>query len=199
MGVISNALILAFSTLGGLYLLAVLLRFLLQIAKADFYNPVSQAVVRITDPMVRLFRKIIPGYRGVDFSTLVLALMVEAIAICVLIVLHGGSIPGPGYIITWSFVGVLYFIINIYYYAIIASIIMSFVMLFSGNMNPHPMLRVIWQLTEPVMAPIRKVIPAMGGLDFSPIFIFLAIQIVQSFLISSFGITEQHARVILGI
>lgn len=199
MGVIGNSLILLFNTLGGLYLLAVLLRFLLQVAKADFYNPVSQSVVRITDPMVRVLRNFIPGYRGVDFSALVLALLIEAVAICVLILLYGGSLPGPGYIITWSFVGVLYFIINIYYYAIIASIIMSFVMMFSGNMNPHPILRVIWQLTEPIMAPIRKIIPPMGGLDFSPIFIFLAIQIIQSFLISSFGISEQHAMVIIGI
>lgn len=199
MGVIGNSLILLFNTLGGLYLLAVLLRFLLQVAKADFYNPVSQSVVRITDPMVRVLRNFIPGYRGVDFSALVLALLIEAVAICVLILLYGGGLPGLGYIITWSFVGVLYFIINIYYYAIIASIIMSFVMLFSGNMNPHPILRVIWQLTEPIMAPIRKIIPPMGGLDFSPIFIFLAIQIIQSFLISSFGISEQHAMVIIGI
>ena len=198
MGAIINSLILLFNTLGGLYLLAILLRFLLQIAKAEFYNPVSQSVVKITDPLVRVLRNFIPGYRGVDFSTLVLALIIEAVAICVLVLLYGDSLPGVGYVITWSFVGILYFIINIYYYAIIASIIMSFVMMFSGNMNPHPILRVIWQLTEPVMAPIRKIIPAIGGLDFSPIFIFLAIQIIQSFLISSFGIT-QHAKVIIGI
>ena len=163
MGVLGSTTALLFNTLGGLYLLAILLRFLLQIARADFYNPVSQAVVKITDPLVRIFRTIIPGYKGVDFSCLVLALVIEAIAICTLIYLYGGNIPSVGFIITWSFVGILYFMINIYYYAIIASIIMSFVMLFSGTMNPHPLLKLVWQLTEPVMAPVRKVIPAMGG------------------------------------
>lgn len=195
----TNALTLIFSTLAGLYLLAVLLRFLLQVAKADFYNPVSQSVVRVTDPMVRVFRTFIPGYRGIDVSCLILALVVEGISICVLIMLYGGMIPSVGYVVTWSFVGVLYFIINIYYYAIIASIIMSFIMLFSGNMNPHPILRVVWQLTEPVMAPIRKIVPPLGGLDFSPIFIFIAIQLLQGFLIDVFGITPQHAAVIIGI
>jgi YggT family protein len=63
------------NTLGGLYLLAVLLRFLLQVAKADFYNPVSQSVFKITDPLVRIFQKIIPGYRGIDFSCIILALV----------------------------------------------------------------------------------------------------------------------------
>jgi YggT family protein len=187
------------NALAGIYLLAVLLRFLLQIAKADFYNPVSQAVIKITDPAVKLLRHIIPGYRGIDFSTLVLAFIVEALSICGLILIYGGSIPALANIVTWAFVGVIMFIIKIYYYAIIASIIMSFVMMFSGNTSPHPLLQLVWQLTEPVMSPVRKVIPAMGGMDFSPIFIFIAIQIVQSFLISAFGLTGQHALVIIGV
>jgi len=94
---------------------------------------------------------------------------------------------------------VIYFIVNIYYYAIIGSIIMSFVMLFSGNMNPHPILRLIWQLTEPVMGPVRKVVPPMGGLDFSPIFIFIIIGLIQNLLIETFGISEQIAAVVIGI
>ena len=190
---------LIFSTVTGIYLLAVLLRFLLQVAKADFYNPVSQAVTKITDPVVRILRTVIPGYKGIDFSSLVLAFVVEAVAICVLIILYGGTIPGAGFIITWAFVGVVLFIVNIYYYAILASIIMSFVMMFSGSTNPHPLLLLVWQLTEPVMAPVRKVIPSMGGLDFSPIFIFLAIQIIQNFILTTFSINQQHALVIIGI
>jgi YggT family protein len=76
---------------------------------------------------------------------------------------------------------------------------MSFVMMFSGSMSPHPILRLIWQLTEPVMAPIRKVVPPMGGMDFSPIVIFIGIQLIQNLLITSFGITNQQATVIIGI
>lgn len=199
MNVMGSSAALIFSTLTGIYLLAVLLRFLLQVAKADFYNPVSQSVIKITDPMVRILRTFIPGYKGIDFSSLVLAFIVEAIAICVLIILYGGSIPGAGYIITWAFVGVILFVVNIYYYAILASIIMSFVMMFSGSTNPHPLLLLVWQLTEPVMAPVRKIIPSMGGLDFSPIFIFIAIQIIQNFILTTFGINQQHAMVIIGI
>lgn len=199
MGVFGSSAALIINALGGLYLLAVLLRFLLQIAKADFYNPVSQAVVRVTDPLVRVFRNFIPGYRGIDFSTLILAIALEAVAICVLIILYGGSIPSVGFVVTWAVVGVIYFIVNIYYYAIIGSIIMSFVMLFSGNMNPHPILRLIWQLTEPVMGPVRKIVPPMGGLDFSPIFIFIIIGLIQNLLIQTFGISEQIAAVVIGI
>ena len=191
---------LIFSTVTGIYLFSVLLRFLLQVAKADFYNPVSQAVIKITDPMIRVLRTVIPGYKGIDVSSLVLAFVIEAVAICTLIILYGENISNIGYtnIVTWAFAGVLLIIIKIYYYAILASIIMSFVMMFSGNTNPHSLLLLVWQLTEPIMSPVRKIIPSMGGLDFSPIFIFIAIQIIQNFILTTFGVGP-YAAVIIGI
>ena len=199
MGQVGSALAQIFNTIAGLYLLFVVARFLLQLAKADFYNPISQAVFRATDPVVRVLRSFIPGYKGVDFSSLILAFIVQFLAISVTILLYGGSIPSVGFIITWSFIGILNFIILFYYYALIASIIMSFVMMFSGNMNPHPILLLVWQITEPIMAPFRKVIPPMGGLDFSPIFIFLIIGLIRNFIYQTFGVNDQIALVVIGL
>ena len=199
MGQVGSALAQIFNTIAGLYLLFVVARFLLQVAKADFYNPISQAVFKATDPVVRVLRSFIPGYKGVDFSSLILAFIVQFIAISVTVLLYGGTIPSIGFIITWSFIGVLNFIILFYYYALIASIVMSFVMMFSGNMNPHPILLLVWQITEPIMAPFRKVIPPMGGLDFSPIFIFLIIGLIRNFIYQTFGVNEQIALVVIGL
>ena len=199
MGQAGSALAQIFNTIAGLYLLFVVARFLLQVAKADFYNPISQAVFKATDPVVRVLRSFIPGYRGIDFSSLILAFIVQFIAISVTILLYGGAIPSVGFIITWSFIGVLNFIILFYYYALIASIVMSFVMMFSGNMNPHPILLLVWQITEPIMAPFRRVIPPMGGLDFSPIFIFLIIGLIRNFIYQTFGVNEQIALVVIGL
>jgi len=199
MGQAGSALAQIFNTIAGLYLLFVVARFLLQVAKADFYNPLSQAVFKATDPLVRVLRSFVPGYKGVDFSSLILAFIVQFLAISVTILLYGGDIPSVGFIITWSFIGVLNFIILFYYYALIASIVMSFVMMFSGNMNPHPILLLVWQITEPIMAPFRKVIPPMGGLDFSPIFIFLIIGLIRNFIYQTFGVNEQIALVVIGL
>ena len=199
MGQAGSALAQIFNTIAGLYLLFVVARFLLQLAKADFYNPISQAVFKATDPVVRVLRSFIPGYRGVDFSSLILAFIVQSLAISVTILLYGGAIPSVSFIITWSFIGVLNFIILFYYYALIASIVMSFVMMFSGNMNPHPILLLVWQITEPIMAPFRRVIPPMGGLDFSPIFIFLIIGLIRNFIYQTFGVNEQIALVVIGL
>ena len=199
MGQAESALAQIFNTIAGLYLLFVIARFLLQVAKADFYNPISQAVFKATDPVVRVLRSFIPGYKGVDFSSLILAFIVQFLAISVTILLYGAAIPSIGFIITWSFIGVLNFIILFYYYALIASIVMSFVMMFSGNMNPHPMLLLVWQITEPIMAPFRRVIPPMGGLDFSPIFIFLIIGLIRNFIYQTFGVNDQIALVVIGL
>ena len=199
MEVIGSSAALIFSTIAGLYLFFVILRFLLQVARADFYNPISQSVFKVTDPMVQIFRSFIPGYKGIDFSSLILAFFVECIAIVGLIILYGGNIPSISFVITWGFLGVLNFIVTFYYYALIASIIMSFVMMFSGNTNPHPILQLIWQITEPIMSPVRKIIPPMGTIDFSPIFIFLLIGLIRDIIYNSFGVTEQIALVVIGL
>lgn len=168
------------STLGSLYLLAILLRFLLQLSRADFYNPITQMIVRATDPGVQVFRKFIPGFRGVDFSSLVFALLVQCAFISALILFAGISLPGPGLIVTWALVGLLSFILNIYFWGLLISIVASFIAPFSA----HPALVLVRQLVEPVMAPFRRLLPSMGGLDLSPIFVFLSLQIIRIVLIN---------------
>tara|TARA_R110002072_G_scaffold269868_2_gene429398 strand:+ start:134560 stop:135138 length:579 start_codon:yes stop_codon:yes gene_type:complete len=183
MEAIGNIGSLLVSTLGTLYLMAILLRFLLQLSRADFYNPITQMIVRFTDPGVQIFRRFIPGFKGIDFSSLVFAIIVQCAAICALIYLAGFSLPGVGLILTWALVGILNFVLNIYFWGMLISIIASFIAPFSG----HPALVLVRQLTEPVMAPFRRLLPSMGGLDLSPIFVFLAIQIIRITLVLPAG------------
>lgn len=192
MGAIGNVGVLLVQTLGGLYLLAILLRFLLQIARADFYNPFTQAIVKVTDPAVRIFRRFVPGYRGVDFASLVLALLLQCVFTTLLMILEGERISGLGQVITWSVLGLLSFVLNIYFWSMIVSIIASFIAPYSA----HPALSLIRQLTEPLMGPFRRLLPSMGGLDLSPIFVFLALQIIRTVLIMPAGV---NPTVVLGI
>lgn len=171
------------STLGTLYLMAILLRFLLQLSRADFYNPITQLIVRFTDPGVQVFRRFIPGVRGIDLSSLVYAILFQCAATYALIYLGGFQLPGFGLVLTWGLAGILNFILNIYFWSMLISIVASFIAPFSG----HPALVLVRQLTEPVMAPFRRLLPAMGGLDLSPIFVFLAIQIVRIVLVLPVG------------
>lgn len=183
MNALGNVGSLLVSTLGTLYMLAILLRFLLQLSRADFYNPITQMIVRFTDPGVLVLRRIIPGFRGIDFATLVFAFLVECALICALILMAGIALPGIGLIVTWAFAGILNFILDIYFWSLLVSIVASFIAPFSD----HPALVLLRQLTEPVMAPFRRLLPAMGGLDLSPIFLFLSIQIIKIVIVAPIG------------
>jgi YggT family protein len=169
--------------MGTLFMMAVLLRFLLQISRADFYNPITQMVVRVTDPGVQLVRRFIPGFKGVDFATLVFAMLVQCTLICVLILIAGFDLPGVGLVMTWAVGGIINFILDIYFWSLLVSIVSSFIAPFSE----HPALVLVRQLTEPIMAPFRRLLPSMGGLDLSPIFVFLAIQILKIVLVEPMG------------
>jgi YggT family protein len=179
---LAQTLTLIIKSLGGLFLLAVLLRFLLQAVRADFYNPVSQAIVKVTAPVLLPFRRIIPGYRGIDFASLVLALVLNSV-FTALLVLIAGYMPEIGIVVAWAFIGLVGFFLKIYFWSLIISIIASFVAPFSGN----PVLLVVYQILEPIYSRIRRIIPPMGGLDLSPIFIFLAINVVEIMVIGTLG------------
>ncbi len=168
-------------TVFGLYLLAILLRFLLQIARADFYNPICQMIVKITNPALRPLRRIIPGLGGLDVSALVLGLIVQAVGIFLILMLHGYGLPNILLVLGWSLTGMLALVLNIYFFALIAVIILSWV----APQTRHPAATLIFQLVEPIMRPMRRIIPSLGGLDLSPIFIFIAINLIKILVIGN--------------
>ena len=189
---IGNLLI---QTFFNLFLVAVLLRFLLQIARADFYNPISQFLVRATNPLLKPLRRVIPGVLGIDMASLVLALLVEMATIALIFVVFGVGVPGLLLLLIWSVIGCVAMVVNIYYIAILASIILSWVAM--GSYNPTIML--VNQLAEPVLAPFRKLLPPIGGLDLSPILVFLAINVVQIMLRHFAAMVGLPARFVLGL
>lgn len=165
-------------TLVSLYLLALLLRLLLQLARADFYNPISQFLVTVTQPVLAPLRRLIPSVGKIDSATIVAVLVLQMITTAILLLIKGYSLPNPLSLVIWGALGTIGIVVNIYFFGIIASIIISWVA--PGSYNPTILL--LRQLTEPVMAPFRKLIPSMGGLDLSPIFIILAINVLRIIL-----------------
>lgn len=178
MGPMTEAIVFIVQTLFHLYMLVVLLRFLLQVARADFYNPVSQFIVKVTNPPVKPLRRIIPGLAGLDLASLLLALMIQIVAISTVTLLLGYGLLNPLQLLLWAVVGTISFIVNIYIFSLIIAVIASWVA--PGSYNPALML--ISQLLEPVVGPIRRIMPDLGGIDISPIFVFLLLQVVQIFL-----------------
>lgn len=177
MSLLSEIGIYLLQTLGNLYLLVVMFRFLFQLARVDFYNPVSQFVVKATNPLVLPLRRVIPGLAGIDLSSLVLALVVSFITTYTSALLLG-ALLNPFLVIGWCLLGLLSLACWIYYIGLFVIIILSFV----APHSRHPMAVLVQQLLYPLCRPFQKILPPMGGIDFSPILIFISINIVQMVL-----------------
>jgi YggT family protein len=174
----ANAGVFLIQTFAGIYFILILLRFLMQVSRVDFYNPICQGIVKITDPPVKPLKRIIPTVRGVDFATLLVAMVVQLLAISLIMLLKGGWLFHPTYI-AWTLVGMVSTIFDIYFFALIIMVIASWIAPYSN----HPAMALVTQLTEPVCAPARKLLPPMGGMDFSIILVFVAITLIDSYLV----------------
>lgn len=176
-------------TLVTLYLGILLLRQLLQWCRADFYNPLSQFVVKATHPLVGPLRRVIPALGPVDTATVLLAVVTEVLAITLLALLNGVlALVNPLQLLLWALIGIASLLVNLYFVLFIVMIVLSWVAPYSR----HPGALLAWQLTEPVMAPFRKIIPPIGGLDISPIFVFIIINVLN-------GIVLPHVAAATGL
>jgi YggT family protein len=178
---ISDYLLQLLQTALNLFLLAVILRFLLQTVRADFYNPISQFLVRITNPLLKPMRGIIPGFGGLDTAALTLALAIQILAIVLALLFKGQALPNIFLLVVWGVLGIVGMVVKFYFFALLATIILSWVA--AGSQNPAVAL--LHRFTEPVMAPFRRILPPMGGLDLSPILVFVTINILQILLLNA--------------
>jgi YggT family protein len=150
-------------------------RFLLQVCRVDFYNPISQGIVKATDVVLKPVRIVLPGYRNIDFAALVAALAANVLMTVAAGAIAGQQIAGAVQILTDGGLAIILLCLRIVRWSILIVIIASFIV--QGNY--HPALAMLQQLTEPVLAPARKLLPPMGGLDFSPILVFLLIGVIE--------------------
>lgn len=174
----TNAGVYLIQTFFGIYFILIMLRFLMQVCKVDYYNPLCQGIVRITDPAIKPLRRVLPTVRGVDFATLTVAFIVQLIAVILVMLIVGGYPFLPEYI-AWVFLGMFSIIFDIYFFALLIMVISSWIAPYSN----HPVLTLINQLTEPLCRPARKLLPPMGGIDFSIILVFVFISLIDNFLV----------------
>lgn len=172
-----------------LFCLAAMLRFIVQAVRADFYNPICQAIVKITDPVLKPIRMAIPTMGGLDLASLLVALLLQ---IALLMLLYSG-IPAMTAVLVAPF-RLLMLVFDIYFWSLLIVVILSWVS--PGNRHPGAML--LYQITEPLLAPVRRLIPPVGGLDFSILVVFLLLMVVREFLVpgiaAEFGIPRPLLR-----
>lgn len=173
----ANALSYLVGTLIDLYVAAVLLRLLLQWVRADFYNPLCQFLVKVTDPVLVPLRRVIPSIKRLDTASVVLMLVLEIFGVWIITKI--GSVPmSAQQIIFFSATKLIMTLLMTYFFLIIAMVILSWV----GQRMRHPVIPLVYQLTEPVLRPFRKIIPAIAGIDLSALFALITIRFLMLLL-----------------
>lgn len=170
----TNPLIFIIATLFHLYAFALILRFVLQWVQADFYNPLSQFVVKITSPVVTPARRLIPGYKGMDLATLLVCYLILALSQFIIQTL--GDYPlTPMSVGILAITDLVSLIIDLFFYAILVQALISWIN--PGNFNP--ITSVLASVTSPVLRPVQKFIPPLGGMDISPIFAMIGLKVIE--------------------
>lgn len=164
----------------GIYLMLVLLRFLFQLVRADFYNPISQSIFTVTNPPLRFLRKFVPGFAGIDWPSIILLFSIQALEIVLIALLLTGQMPSPAALFVLCLAHLLRLTAYIYMFFIIVIVVISWV-------NPgayNPLTVIIYQVTDPVMREVRRRIPATAGLDWSPMVVLLGIYLFLSLIVT---------------
>ncbi len=175
---VTDPIILVIDSIASLYILAVLLRFLLQWCGAAFYNPISQFLVKVTHPPLRLLRRFVPAIGKIDTSSLILILMLQMLANFTILILKGVSID-IGALTILSITDLVSLLINIFIFAIFARAMLSW-------LNPgayDSATSILVSLTDPLLNMCRKFIPDLGGIDLSPLAVLLFLQLAKMMIL----------------
>ncbi len=173
-----NALIFLLDSLLTLALFVFLARLLLQWARADFRNPIAQAVVRLTNPLILPLRRVLPPVGKVDTASVVAVVLVAVIKVAILWPLTTYGTPGPEQWVRYIALELLNALLSTYLYAIILYALLSLIA--PGGYSP--LQSVLASVCEPVLRPFRRVIPPIAGIDFSPLWAILIIKAIQLWL-----------------
>lgn len=183
------------NTLINIYLFLLMLRFLLQASRADYYNPLSQSVVKVTQPVVKPLQGLLRPIGRFDLATLGAGFIIKAISIVAIVQIALGAMPPLGGVAIASLAALASAILKIYFFALIGMIILSWV----APQASHPGALLIFQLVEPIMAPVRKVIPPLGMIDLSPIVVFIAINLLDGIVVGSLARAAGVSGALVGL
>lgn len=174
----TNPLVFLIKTLLGIYTTLLVLRFLLQWARADFYNPISQFVVKVTSPVLKPVRRLVPSIKGMDTSSMLVAWIIKAIELLLIALLVGaGSLSWLAPL--WAIPALIKLVLNIFLFAIIIRVILSWV-----NPDPYnPAVSLLGRLTDPLMLPAQRLMPPIGGIDLSPMVVMIVLVLLQMLLL----------------
>lgn len=183
MNPLSNAGVFLVSTIFGLYILAIMLRLILQMVRADFYNPVSRFIVKITNPPLKPLRRFIPGFAGIDMASVLVMLVLQMLEFFIISLMRNFPSPDILGLILYSVIELITLGFYVFLFSIFILAILSWIN--PGQYNPVNTL--LQQISEPVLRPARRLLPPMSGMDLSPLLAIVALWLVKLLLLDPLG------------
>lgn len=175
----SNAGIFLIQSIFDLYIFILLLRIVLQWVNISNHNPLFILIAKLTNPPLRPICRLIPSLNGIDFAAILLLLGLEMIKIAFLVWLQINATPHLIGLFVLGFAEVLNQLINIFFYAVIAVTILSWI----TPLAHGPIIEILVRVSEPLIKPIRRVLPNISGLDFSPLFLIIGLKLLSILLV----------------
>ena len=178
-----------------LAMLFIAVRFLAQLCGVSGYNPISMTLRRVTNVIVLPLSRLLPSGNRFSPGALFALILIQVVFIALMFGLMG-QLDDFNVLqaFIWSVLGAAGLLVSVIFYSVIAMIVVSFL----APQSSHPAVEFIWELTEPVMAPLRQVLPPMGGLDFSPIILFIALNVIRV-LLGHMAVAVGMPRFVVGI
>lgn len=188
MNPLSNAGVFLISTLLGMYILAIMIRLILQMVRADFYNPVSRFIVKITNPTLKPLRRLIPGFAGIDMASIIFMLALQMLEFFIITLMRNFPTPDLIGLTLYAFVELVTLGFYVFLFSIFILALLSWI-----NPGQHsPVNNLLHQITEPVLRPVRNFLPPMSGMDLSPMFAMVGLWLLKLLLLDPIGLWAQN-------
>ncbi|MBT4836527.1 MAG: YggT family protein [Methylococcales bacterium] len=179
-GYLTNPLVFLVKFFFEFYILLIMLRIVFQWFKADFYNPISQFIDKMTSPVLKVMHKFLPTLGRIDSAAVLLLISLQMLEFLIIISLQNTSVSIPIIgLLLYSIGELLDLLINVFIFSIFIQIIISWI-------NPglyNPVVSILYSITEPIMAPARKLLPPISGMDLSPLLVLIALQILAMLIV----------------
>ncbi len=184
---LTNAIVFLIKTLFNLYLYVLIIRLLLQWFNARYHNPFSQFIVKLTQPLIKPLRRFLRVFHSVDTAVLFWLFIVSILKLYLVFVIQGQGIANFFAVLILACADIIWHLLNVLFFVVLAGAIISWI----RPSQYSPLIEVVEVITEPILAPARRIIPPIAGFDLSPIVVLVLLQLLIILVVSplqSFGV-----------
>ncbi|MFN7096502.1 MAG: YggT family protein [Gammaproteobacteria bacterium] len=175
---VREAALMLVDILFNIYIFVMLLRFFLQLVRADFYNPLTQLIFKLALPVVWPLQKVLPPWRNISFAALLGVFILEVLKIIVFFSIGTFRLPHVLGAIIWGAGDMINHVASLFFFVILLQAILSWI----RPQGANPVIEILYRLSALLLRPFQRIIPPIGGFDLSPIPVLIILRMISYFV-----------------